>query len=131
MLYYNICQLFLSAGFCQIFSKTYLFFFPELSHWANSVSKSQCPSVCLSVCPFVWTLFFLVFLNVLLFPFTKVESAIDQSQRDSLGNSYKKTLISDLTILAQKWLKIVTQILFFFQFLGLSLVHGRSASTLN
>ena len=36
--------------------------------------------------------------------FTKVKSQIDQLQKDSLGKSCEKTLVTDLEILAKKWL---------------------------
>ena len=73
--------------------------FTESAHWADSVSKWRCPSVYLCH-------FFLHFFNVLLLPFTNVAGRISQLQKDSLGNNYKWTLVSDLTILAQKWPKI-------------------------
>ena len=66
----------------------------------NCDLKAQCLSVVCGVCPF------LVKKKVLLLPFTKVESPIHQSQRDSLGKSLERTLVSDFAILAQKCLKI-------------------------
>ena len=51
-------------------------------------------------------LFAFFFLNVLLLPFTNFKSQINQSQKDALGKRNERTMISDLEILAQKWLKI-------------------------
>ena len=67
----------------------------------QSLSHYNCLCVCESV-PF-----FAFFFNVLLFQFTKVKSPIDQLQKDSLGNSSERTLVSDLTIWAQKWTKLM------------------------
>ena len=50
-------------------------------------------------------------LTSLLLPFTKVESQINQLQKDSLGEIYERTLVSDLAILAPKWLKIAKIVL--------------------
>ena len=47
--------------------------FTELAYWADSVSKSLCPSVCVSCVPL-----FTFLLNILLLPFIKVESKIYQ-----------------------------------------------------
>ena len=52
-----------------------------------------------------------VFLNTLLL--TKVKSQIDQWQKDSLVKSCEWILVSDFTILAQKWFKIAAIFLFF------------------
>ena len=56
------------------------------AHRADSVSKSQCPSVCLSVCLchfFVVVIFF----YVLLLPFANVKSKIYQLKQYSVRNS--------------------------------------------
>ena len=50
-----------------------------------------------------------MFWNVLLLPFTKVESQINVLQTDSLGKRIYRTLISEFTFFAQKWLKITAQ----------------------
>ena len=63
-------------------------------------------SVCVSVC--LWHLL-LGFFKVLLLQFTKVKSQIDQLQKDSVGKSYEKTLLSDFDILASKLSKIAAQ----------------------
>ena len=49
----------------------------ESAHWADSVSKLRCPSVCL--------LSVALFLYGLLLPFTKVESQIDDCKKIPLG----------------------------------------------
>ena len=49
-------------------------------------------------------------LNVLFLPFTKVKTQIEWLQKDSLGKSNDKTLVSECPILAQKWLKIAVQV---------------------
>ena len=41
-------------------------------------------------------------VNILLLPFTTVESQVIQLQKDSFGNSYKRTVVSEFAILAQK-----------------------------
>ena len=41
------------------------------------------------------------FFRILVF--TKVESQIDQLQKDSLGKSNKRTLVSEIAILSQNW----------------------------
>ena len=71
--------------------------------------------------------FLRIFFNVLLLPFTKVESQIGQSQNDSLGISYDRTLVSDLAILARNWSKITACKKVFFHSLPL-IVDG---STVN
>ena len=48
------------------------------------------------------------FVNIFLLPFIKVESQIDWLQKDSLGKSNERTLVSEFAILAQKWSKIIT-----------------------
>ena len=45
---------------------TLMFIFSESAHWADSVSKSRCLSVCL--CVYVSVPLFAVLLNILLFP---------------------------------------------------------------
>ena len=62
----------------------------------------------------------LIFLNVLLLPFTKVKSEINRIQKDSLGKSYEKTLVSEFAVLAQKGSNFAAQ--FFFSFLSLQLI---------
>ena len=52
---------------------------------------------------------FVFFLNVLVLPFRKAKSQIDQLQKDSLGKSYEIILVSEIAIFAQKWLKIAAQ----------------------
>ena len=47
-----------------------------------------------------------IILNVLLLPFTKVESQIDQLQKDFLVKSNETTLVSEFAIKAQKRLQI-------------------------
>ena len=66
----------------------------------GTLSRDVCQScvVCATFCVF--------FLNVLLLPFTNFKSQINQSQKDALGKGNERTMISDLEILAQKWLKI-------------------------
>ena len=49
---------------------------------------------------------FCVFVNVFLLPFTKFESKTIQLQKDSLGKSYERILVSDFAIMAQKWSNI-------------------------
>ena len=49
--------------------------------------------------------FFAFFLNILLLPFTKVKSQIDQRQK---GKSYEKTLIVEFVILAEREKKIAS-----------------------
>ena len=56
--------------------------FTELAHWANSVSKSQFPTVCLSV-PLCYAFFFLHLFT----PIYKGQSPIDKLQKKSLGKS--------------------------------------------
>ena len=41
--------------------------------------------------------------NVLLIPFTKYKSQINQLQKDSSGKSNVRTLFSEFAILAHKW----------------------------
>ena len=48
-------------------------------------------------------------MNVLILPFTKVESQIDQLQNDSSGKNNKRTLLLQFAILAEKWSKIAAQ----------------------
>ena len=51
----------------------------------------------------------LVFLNILLLPFTKTLGQTYQSQNNSIGKSYERTLVSSFEILAQKWSNIAHQ----------------------
>ena len=46
------------------------------------------------------------FKNVLLLPFTKFKSQINQLQKDFLGKSNKRMLVSEFAMSAQKWSKI-------------------------
>ena len=67
-----------------------------LSRKSLIVTMAVC--MCVSVC----LCHFLHFSNILLLPLTKVKSQIDILQKDSLGKNLKRTLVSDLVILAQK-----------------------------
>ena len=49
-------------------------------------------------------------LNVLLLPFITVKSPINQFQTDSLGKNNERTFVSELAILANKWLNIAEMI---------------------
>ena len=49
------------------------------------------------------------FLNVLIFPFTRVNSQIDQLQKDSFRRINGRKLVSEFLIWAQKWVKISPQ----------------------
>ena len=51
----------------------------------------------------------LIFVNVLILQFTKVESQIDQLQQMTLGKRNERTLVSEFAIYAQKWLKMAAQ----------------------
>ena len=58
----------------------------------------------MSVCCMLYHFFYILLLQV-----TKVESQINQLQKDSLGKSFELTLVSEFAILAQKMLKIAAQ----------------------
>ena len=76
-------------------------------------------SVCVSV-PLIQ-----FFLCVITPIYKKVKSPLDQWQKDSLGNSKEITLVSDLAIFAQKWLKIAEQKIKFF-LVFLNHLHGHT-----
>ena len=48
-------------------------------------------------------------MNVLLLKLAKIQSQINQLQKDFLGKSNERLLVSELTMLAQKWSKIAAQ----------------------
>ena len=54
-----------------------------------------------------------LFFYIILFQLIKVDSQIDYLQTDSLPNSFERKLVSDLSILAQKWTKIAKQTKYF------------------
>ena len=70
--------------------------FTEWAHWANSVSKVLCPSVCVLCVPL-----FEFLVHVLLLQFTKFKSQVNKLQKKvSIGKSDETTLFNNLAILA-------------------------------